>query len=140
MLSIEPSFASRKYIQSQIVGASRGIGRAIALAIADAVAESSRCSKACTPSSDERLPGAILSAPLLMVLISRSVEPLRDAARMAEERGRGSVTARFHEMDLSDLDALPNEFRSVLESSSGAARYDSCLLAMMGRGRLAFLS
>lgn len=123
-----PSIFHLTYIQSQFVGASRGIGRAIALAIADAVAESPRCSKARTPSSDERPPGAILSAPLLMVLISRSVEPLREAARTAEERGRGAVTARCHEMDLSDLDAVPDEFRSVLESSSGTARYDSCLL------------
>ncbi|KAL3807549.1 hypothetical protein ACHAXA_001133 [Cyclostephanos tholiformis] len=64
-----------------------------------------------------------------MVLISRSGGPLREAARMAEERGCGAVTTRCHEMDLSDLDAVPDEFRSVLESSSGAdARYDSCLL------------
>lgn len=49
---------------------------------------------------------------------------------MAEERGCGAVTARCHEMDLSDLDAVPDGFRSVLESSSGGtdARYDSCLL------------
>ncbi len=53
---------------------------------------------------------------------------MREAARMAEERGRGAVTAHCHEMDLSNLDAVPDEFRSVLESSSGAARYDSCLL------------
>jgi sepiapterin reductase len=63
-----------------------------------------------------------------MVLISRSAESLREAARMTEERGRGAVTARCHEMDLSDLDAVADEFQSVLESSSHAGRYDSCLL------------
>jgi hypothetical protein len=87
-----------------------------------------RYGNACTPSSNERSQAAMLSAPLLMVLISRLEESLREAALMTEERGRGAVTARCREMDLSDLDAVADEFQLVLEPSSHAARYDSCLL------------
>ncbi|KAL7534235.1 hypothetical protein ACHAXR_008187 [Thalassiosira sp. AJA248-18] len=65
-------------------------------------------------------------------MIARSSESLRQTARLVEQRsggdaGSNAVTTFCHEMDLSDLDALPDQFQNILESYSGA-QYDSCWL------------
>ncbi len=106
-------------------GASRGIGRAIALAIADDVARGGGSGGGKT---DETSATALLSAPLHMVLISRSEHLLRETAQLVEERGHGRITTSCHEMDLSDLDTLNEKLKDVLESLSGAAQYNSCWL------------
>lgn len=63
-----------------------------------------------------------------MVLISRSEYLLRETAQLVEERGHGLITTSCHQMDLSDLATLDENFKVVLESLSGAAQYNSCWL------------
>lgn len=95
-----------------VTGASRGIGQAVALSVADAFEE------------------PLLSPPLRLVLIARSAEPLRETARLVEQRfgGGDSVTTSCHEVDLSDLDALPERLQRILEPLSVENQYDSCWL------------
>lgn len=62
-----------------------------------------------------------------MVLIARSAESLQETARLVEQRGSAVVTTTCHEMDLSDLDTLPNKLQQILEPLSGE-QYDTCLL------------
>lgn len=100
-------------------GASRGIGRAIALAIANAAREST---------DDKSPPAAMtLKGALRMVLIARSSESLRETARLVDEVGVASITTSCHEMDLSDLDSLPEKFQQILEPLS-SEQYESCVL------------
>lgn len=91
-----------------ITGASRGIGRAIAIAF----------------------PDVMLSVPLHMILISRSAESLQETARLVKQKcdgDNGGITISCFEMDLSDLDTLPEKFEQILDTVS-SAQYDSCWL------------
>lgn len=104
-----------------ITGASRGIGRAIALAIAESIKESS------TQGDDDQPQPSMLSAPLRMVLIARSTEPLLETACLVEQRCVEDSMASCHEMNLSDLDALPDKLQHMLQTLS-STQYDSCWL------------
>ncbi len=114
-----------------ITGASRGIGRSIALAITDAVNFSaSRKGLDCVDDSSTSppMPG-LISTPLHMILISRSVDSLHETARLVQQRcdHDGLIFTTCHEMDLSDLDNLSEKFVGLLESVK-KADYDQCWL------------
>jgi sepiapterin reductase len=112
-----------------ITGASRGIGRAIALAISEAVAVVDKA--AC---SSTHQPLTTTSTTTTMILISRSADALQETARLVEKRGGGMITTQCHDMDLSNLDTIVDDFSSVLEKSSygaddaGSLQYESCWL------------
>lgn len=78
--------------------------------------------------NDEPSVMALLSAPVHMVLLSRSEHLLHETAQLVEERGRGHISTTCHEMDLSDLDTLEEKLQVVLGSISDAARYNACWL------------
>ena len=110
-----------------ITGASRGIGRAIAIAIADEVKEAS-CNR---PTAV-----AMLTPPLHLVLVARSAALLLETASLVDERSGGcksektvplSIVTSCHEMDLSDLDSLPEKLNQVLEPLA-SEDYDLCWL------------
>jgi sepiapterin reductase len=87
-----------------ITGASRGIGKAIALAIADACR---------TNSSDESVKKS-LPLPLHVVLIARSAAALEDTARLVRQSNdKGGITTSCHEVDLCDLDAIPDKMQQI---------------------------
>jgi len=111
-----------------ISGASRGIGRAIALAIADAV-----CANRDKVNDESSSSSSILSPRLHMVLMARSASSLQETADMVQQRcGNGDdliITTTCHEMDLADIDSLPQNVNTILEPLSSAnENYDSCLL------------
>ena len=60
-----------------------------------------------------------------MILISRSADALQETARLVEKRGRGMITTQCHDMDLSNLDTIVDDFSSVLD---GSLQYESCWL------------
>ena len=100
-----------------ITGASRGIGRAIARALADSAKESA---------AQEGKDGGTLPS-MHMVLIARSAESLRETSSLVEKCGGGAITTSCHELDLSDLDELPEKFQQILDPLSSET-YSSCLL------------
>jgi len=116
-----------------ITGASRGIGRSIALAITDAI-NSCASEKGLRNCFDDSLtssltPRPLISTPLRMVLISRSVDSLYETARLVQQRcdHAGIIQTSCHEIDLSDLDNLPEKFGRLLESCK-KSDYDQCWL------------
>ena len=67
-----------------------------------------------------------------MILIARSAESLAETAHLVKQRcngGSGSITITVscHEMDLSDLDTIPEKLQQILDPLSGVA-YESCWL------------
>jgi short-subunit dehydrogenase len=130
-----------------ITGASRGIGRAIALAISEAVAVVDKAACSSTHSSidgsslhssidgqPQPLTTTMTTTTTTMILISRSADALQETAQLVEKRGRGMITTQCHDMDLSNLDTIVDDFNSVLEKSSygaddaGSCQYKSCWL------------
>eukprot|EP00984_Skeletonema_dohrnii_P029071 scaffold19416_cov70-Skeletonema_dohrnii-CCMP3373.AAC.1 len=110
-----------------ISGASRGIGRAIALALADATCvNNNNRDKASDESSSSILP----SQHLHMVLMARSASSLQETADMVKQRcgnGDAIVTTTCHEMDLANIDNLPQNVKKILEPLANE-NYNSCLL------------
>ena len=103
-----------------ITGASKGIGRAIAIAIAEEVGAS-------TQNNSSSSLATIISYPLHIVLIARSLDKLQETANLVEKRGGGLVTTSCHEIDMSDLETLQEKLNCVLEPLS-EQNYDSCVL------------
>lgn len=104
-----------------ISGASRGIGRAIALAIADA---------ACANRDKVNEESSILSSRVHVVMMARSASSLQETADMVQQRcGHGDViiTTTCYEMDLADIDSLPENVNKMLEYLS-SEKFNSCLL------------
>ena len=99
-----------------ITGASRGIGRAIALSIVDA------CQKE---------PNIALSLPVHIVLIARSTEKLQETARLVLEKCHNDetkiITTSCHELDLSNLDSLPNKMEQIFHLLNQST-HDQCWL------------
>ena len=91
-----------------ITGASRGIGLAIAIAIAEEVV-------APTQNNSSSSLATIISSPLHIVLIARSLDKLQETANLVEKRGGGLVTTSCHEIDMSDLETLQGKLNCVLE-------------------------
>mmetsp|Transcript_24730 Transcript_24730/g.38858 ORF Transcript_24730/g.38858 Transcript_24730/m.38858 type:complete len:303 (-) Transcript_24730:2321-3229(-) len=105
-----------------ISGASRGIGRAIALALADA---------ACVNHDKSSSSSIISSQHLHLVLMARSASSLQETTDMLQQRcekgGSTIVTTTCHEMDLADIDSLPQNVNKILEPLADE-NYNSCLL------------
>ncbi|KAL7499981.1 hypothetical protein ACHAWT_010922 [Skeletonema menzelii] len=105
-----------------ISGASRGIGRAIALALAEA---------ACVNHGKESSSSSILSSHHLhMVLVARSAPLLQETADMLQQRcgdNDSIITTTCLEMDLADIDSLPQNVTKILEPLANE-NYNSCLL------------
>eukprot|EP00985_Skeletonema_marinoi_P013450 scaffold6663_cov131-Skeletonema_marinoi.AAC.7 len=107
-----------------ISGASRGIGRAIALALADAT-----CANR-DKVNDESSSSILSSQHLHMVLMARSASSLQETADMVKQRcgnGDAIVTTTCHEMDLANIDSLPQNVKKILEPLANE-NYNSCLL------------
>ena len=105
-----------------ISGASRGIGRSIALALADAA-----CVNRGKTNDDESASSILVPSHYLhMILVARSASSLQETADMLQQRG-STITTTCLEMDLADIDRLPQNMNKILEPLE-KSNYNSCLL------------
>ena len=103
-----------------ITGASRGIGRAIAVSISDAYCKGQFTFQ------------GTLSHHIHLVLIARSKEKLEETAKLVHENCNQNsldmnITASCHELDLSNLDTLPNHLKLIFNPLA-QLKYESCWL------------
>ena len=108
-----------------ISGASRGIGRAIALALADAA-----CINRGKTNDDESSSSILVPSHLHMILVARSATSLKETADLLQQRCGNSdsnITTTCLEMDLAEIDRLPQNVNKILEPLEDCT-YNSCML------------